>query len=287
MRLCPKCRHSLEDSAVCASCGDTIDTCDGIELYAPEQARQGRGYDPSIFAELARLEDRNFWFRARNRLIVHAAHKYFAQTDSILEIGCGTGQVLRALGEAFPAAQLCGSELFVEGLAFAQQRVPRAKLMQMDATSIPFAHEFGLIGAFDVVEHIEDDLGVLAQMHAALKPGGGAILTVPQHPWLWSHQDEMACHVRRYRRGELEEKLRDSGFRVLFSSSFVSVLLPLLAVSRRAMRSTDDDPFREMRIGHLANSALGAALAAEYALLRCGARLPIGGSRLVVAIKDA
>jgi SAM-dependent methyltransferase len=271
----------------CAACGAQIELVDGFEVYVPKDGRQRHGYNPEIYAELARLEDRNFWFQARNRLIVHAARRHFPRIGSFLEIGCGTGQVLRAMETAFPDAQMHGSELFVEGLSFARRRVPRAHLMQMDATRIPYADEFDLVGAFDVIEHIEDDTAVLAEIRRALKRGGGAILTVPQHPALWSQQDELACHVRRYRRHELEQKLRNCGLRVVYSTSFVSILLPLLAASRWTMPRANNDPLREMRIGRFANAGLGAALAAEYGLLRSGLRLPVGGSRLVVAIKDS
>lgn len=287
MRTCPVCRASMPVGTVCAACGQRINTCNGFDLYAPDAARQADGFDPALFPELAALEDRNFWFQARNRLIVHAIRTYCPRFDAFLEIGCGTGQVLRAIANAFPSARLSGSELFVEGLAFARKRVPRARFMQMDATRIPFTAEFDVIGAFDVIEHIRDDTRVLSEIHRALRPGGAVILTVPQHPWLWSHQDELAHHQRRYRRGELERKLRDCGFRVAYSTSFVSLLLPLLAASRLVARRNDDDPLREMRVGGTINALLGSVLLLELLLLRSGARLPAGGSRLVVAVREA
>lgn len=285
MRLCPQCDRP-SPTAECNYCGHIVETSAGFELYAPRKALSGSGYDPAIYSELASLEDRNFWFRARNRLIAFNARRHFPHACSILEIGCGTGQVLRALAAAFPQAHLRGSELFAEGLEFARTRVPDVQLMQMDATNIPFEDEFDLIGAFDVIEHVSEDELVLSRMYRALKSGGGAVLTVPQHPWLWSHQDELACHVRRYRRGELERKLRQVGFRIVYSTSFVTVLLPLLVLSRRTMSQESSDPLREMRIGRTTNALLGAALAAEFTLLRSGVRLPIGGSRLVLAVKD-
>lgn len=286
MKLCPRCRGPIGDALSCAACGHTTAVSDGIELYAPDHARAGHGFDPQLYTELAALEDHNFWFQARNRLIVRAVRAYFPTAQKFLEIGCGAGQVLRALGEAFPYAELHGSELFVEGLAFARRRAPEAHLMQMDATCIPYLDEFDLIGAFDVVEHIENDTCVLKEMYQALKPGGGAILTVPQHPSLWSRQDELACHERRYRRHELESKLRACGFRILYTTSFVSILLPLMAISRWTMRRSANDTLHEMRIGGFANGVFSFALRAEYALLGTGVRLPVGGSRLVAAVKD-
>lgn len=276
----------METGADCHGCGFRVATRDDFEIYAPDAERDADGYDPAFYAQLAPLEDRNFWFQARNRLIVHVLGRHCRRPDAFLEIGCGTGQVLQAIGKAFPATRLSGSELFVDGLRYARQRVPGARLMQMDATRIPFSDEFDAIGAFDVVEHIRDDRRVLKEIHRALKPGGVAILTVPQHQWLWSHQDELAHHQRRYRRHELESKLQETGFRIAYTTSFVALLLPLLIASRLVGRRHDDDALREMRIGAAANAALGGVLGAEFGLLRAGARFPIGGSRLVVALKE-
>lgn len=287
MRLCPACHAPLAEGAACSACGHHTEIRDGIELFAPEAARLDNGYDPAFYAQLATLEDRNFWFQARNRLIVRSLRRHIPTLGTWLEIGCGAGQVLRAVGAAFPRARLAGSELFVEGLAFARQRVPSAHLMQMDATAIPYTDEFDAIGAFDVLEHIENDRGVIAQIRRALKPGGVAVFTVPQHPWLWSHQDVMAHHVRRYRRGELEGKLDAQGLRVRYTTSFVSLLLPLLLLSRRARPGHASDPFRELRIGGLANRLLGSVMTVEAGLLGTGVRFPLGGSRLVVAAKPA
>ena len=104
--------------------------------------------------------------------------------------------------------------------------------MQMDARAIPAVDAFDLTGAFDVVEHVADDEGVLRGLRRATTAGGGTIIAVPQHPSLWSRADEIGHHQRRYRLGELEAKLRRNGFDILFSSSFTALLLPLMAVSR-------------------------------------------------------
>lgn len=275
----------MEAGTDCPGCGLHISTRDGFEVYAPDAERDADGYDPAFYAQLAPLEDRNFWFQARNRLITHTLRRRCRELNAFLEIGCGTGQVLQAVDAAFPSAQLSGSELFVDGLRYARRRVPRARLMQMDATRIPFSAEFDAIGAFDVIEHIRDDRRVLAEIHRALKPGGVAILTVPQHPSLWSHQDELAHHQRRYRRHELESKLRDIGFTVIYTTSFVTLLLPLLAASRLTGRR-HGDVLRELRIGDTANALLGCVMQMEFQLLRAGMRFPAGGSRLVAARKE-
>lgn len=266
-------------------------TIDGFTAYAPDLAREAPGYDPQHYRTLAEFEAASFWFRARNDLILGALRAHFPGARDYLEIGCGTGFVLSAVAAAFPGMRTSGSEIFVEGLSVAASRASSSTLFQMDARAIPFRSAFDVIGAFDVLEHIEDDTGVLAELHRALRPGGGLVITVPQHPWLWSEADEIAHHVRRYRAGELEGKLRDAGFDVTWTSSFVSLLLPALAASRLARRKpegTTMDPFAEFRMPRWLNSAFLAVMRAEAGLMRAGMRFPAGGSRLVVAHrKDA
>jgi len=149
-----------------------------------------------------------------------------------------------------------------------------------------FDGEFDVVGAFDVLEHIADDETVLRAMHRALCPGGGVLITVPQHPALWSAQDEHAGHRRRYTKKELVAKLRAAGFADMKTTSFVSLLLPLMALARLRKRKRAD-PFDELRIGGLANRVLEAVLDIERGLIRLGVSFPAGGSLLAVARKGS
>jgi hypothetical protein len=79
---------------------------------------------------------------------------------------------------------------------------------------------------------IEENEPVLTALLRALRPGGGVAISVPQHPWLWSSADTQACHVRRYRVGELRAKVQRAGFTLAFETSFVSLLLPEMLASR-------------------------------------------------------
>ena len=286
MRLCPACAAPLTTEGWhCAACGHQPQVRAGFLALAPELAAQSEGFDPAMFAALAALEENNFWFRARNRLIVWALQRYAPAFTNFLEVGCGTGYVLQGVAAAFPAARICGTEAQTEGLEFAASRVSRATFLQMDARRMPFNHEFDVIGAFDVIEHIAEDETVLAQMHHALRPGGNLLLTVPQHPFLWSEYDVRAHHVRRYTGSELRQKLARAGFEIVKMSSFVSVLLPLMMLSRltRRTESPDYDPLAELRIGRATNKLLELALDAERAVIRTGLPLPFGGSLLAVA----
>lgn len=288
MIRCPRCAtlHATGPTP-CPGCGFAPATIDGFTAWSPEVAGDGEGFRPEYFAQLAEMEAGHFWFRARNALIAWAVGRHFPDARDYLEVGCGTGYVLAGVAERFPAMRLTASELLVAGLPFAAGRVPSARLVQLDARRLPWVGEFDLIGAYDVVEHIEEDATVLAAMHEALRPGGGVVLTVPQHPWLWSEADRYACHVRRYRRGELEGRMRAAGFRVLRSTSFVATLLPLMAASRLAASKDEPfDPTAEFRIGRTANRLLEGMLHLELGAIRAGLSLPFGGSRLVVAVRD-
>lgn len=290
MRLCPGCGGVLVVAGWdCSACGYKPPQRAGFIALAPELAAQSEGFDPALFAELAVLEARNFWFRARNRLIIWALQRQAPAFTDFLEVGCGTGYVLQGVAAAFPDARLCGTEAQTEGLQFAAARVPRAGFLQMDARRMPFEREFDAIGAFDVIEHIAEDEAVLAQMHRALRPGGSLLLTVPQHPFLWSEYDVRAHHVRRYTGGELRQKLARAGYEIVKMTSFVSVLLPLMMLSRLTRRTAaaDYDPLSELRIHTLINTLLERALDAERLLIRTGIALPFGGSLLALARRPA
>ncbi len=290
MRVCLACAAEIRaENGRCDSCGEQPGEIGGFPAFAPELAVDNEGYDDRYFAELYRLEAGNYWFRARNALLTWALKKYFPQAGDFLEIGCGTGYVLAGVAQACPGLNLHASEISSRGLPFAARRAPRAKLFQMDARRIPFAEHFDIIGMFDVLEHIEDDERVLAQAHRALKPGGGLIVTVPQHRFLWSRYDEHAHHVRRYEAAEIAEKAAKAGFRIVMTTSFVSLLLPLMALSRRARPAprSDYDVLAELRVGVLTNFVLAAVLAFERILIRCGLRFAAGGSRLLLAQRVA
>jgi hypothetical protein len=122
-------------------------------------------------------------------------------------------------------------------------------------------------------------------VYRAVRPGGGILVTVPQHPSLWSHADELACHQRRYTAKELAGKVGSAGFEVVRSTSFVSFLLPLMAVSRLKERYSKLKSEAELDLPGALNSVLEAVMTTETACIRAGVNFPAGGSRLVVARK--
>lgn len=270
----------------CPLCDHVIEQQSNIPMLAPELADTLTGFDPALFAAVVDIEASHFWFVARNELIVGLADRFFPQARRFLEIGCGNGGVLRAMSASRKWDRVVGTDLHPTGLSSARSRLPHGvEFAQMNALAIPAVAAFDLIGAFDIVEHVADDERVLRAIHRALCPGGSTIIAVPQHPWLWSHADDVAHHERRYRRGELEAKLRRNGFEIISSLSFTAVLLPLLLASRLKARfsSNEQDLDRERTINPTINAALLAILRAEVRLSLAGLRWPMGGSRVVLA----
>ncbi|WP_245290085.1 methyltransferase domain-containing protein [Neorhizobium galegae] len=301
-RLCPKCGAAAvvdDDQPIwpsnfaCLNCGHAPTVCDGVPLYAPELADTISGFDPKSFEMLAEIEDEHFWFVPRNRMLVGLIEKYFPTARNVLEVGCGNGVVLTALARKGAKQHLVGSELHPSGLAVAAQRMGKnAELVQMDARHIMAENAFDVIGAFDVIEHIAEDEAVLRSAHRALRAGGGLVIAVPQHPWLWSTADEIAYHQRRYKRGELEAKLARNGFVVAYSTSYCTTLLPMMIISRvlerRRKKSVGEPtmPDLEAKPPRLVNAILRSILSFEVSTILAGMRYPVGGSRIVVAIRS-
>ena len=289
MKLCAKCEKPVSShDSPCPFCFHETVRIHGHLAFAPQLAANSEGFEAAYFPNLVELEEGSFWFRARNSLIIWALGQYFPQARNLLEIGCGTGYVLSGIKRAIPDLELSGSEVFSAGLSFAATRLPGDQLFQMDARRIPFREEFDVIGAFDVLEHIQEDETVLSQMYQATRPGGGILATVPHHPFLWSQADDYARHVRRYRVAELREKVKGAGFRIVRVTSFVSLLFPLLVLSRLKERvaTTDFDPHAEFKINPLVNAGFGKILDVERRAIRAGLYFPFGGSLLVVARRE-
>ncbi len=104
--------------------------------------------------------------------------------------------------------------------------------------------------------------------------------------WLWSPVDEEACHKRRYGADELGKKAARAGFRIVRSTSFVTLLLPAMLLSRLADRQRGKTGGAEsLRMNPVVNWILEQLLRVEHAAIRAGLSLPVGGSRLMVLTK--
>ncbi|MFZ0919322.1 MAG: class I SAM-dependent methyltransferase [Candidatus Dormiibacterota bacterium] len=168
-------------------------------------------FDAAGIQRLLVAEDRHFWFRARNETLAALAYGPIDNLPSgfrILEVGCGSGNVLRVLQRiAAGRGEVEGLELSVEAAEVARARtglqVTTGYLSDVDSGA-----RYDVIAAFDVLEHIADEAQVLLQMRERLLPGGRLILTVPAHQTLWSPFDVASGHHRRYSMETLSRPLR-------------------------------------------------------------------------------
>jgi len=279
-----RCRAPIDAQVwQCATCGWQAERRDGITILVPDADEVSQAFSTEQFQNLLTVESRHFWFVARNKLITWALRRFFPGARTFLEVGCGTGQVLRALAQAMPSLRMTGLEASFDGLRFLVERVPRLEAVQAAATALPYESEFDVVGAFDVLEHIPDDSAAMNEIARSVKPGGGVLLTVPQHPRLWSSLDRYSGHQRRYTRRGLTTLVRDAGLDVLFATSFVSFLLPALFLSRMRQQSAHVDPMQEFRISPAANALGRTTMAIERRIIAAGVSLPAGGSVLLVA----
>lgn len=212
----------------------------------------------------------------------------------VLEAGCGSGNVLRFIERACTAGTVVGIDFRMEGLRHARARCS-CPLVNGDIRMPPFATGFDLIGIFDVLEHLPDDLEALRDLKALLNPGGRLLLTVPAHPSLWSCSDETALHCRRYSLGEMRRKLTGAGYTVEFMTEFMACIFPLLWLSRRLMGLRARNAGRaeavevalgEFRIVPVVNPVLNLLLNLEARWVAGGHRLPFGASLLAIARKE-
>lgn len=221
---------------------------------------------------LASLEENHFWFRARRNIILDTLARCFPGGKDYLEVGCGTGYNARAIAGRFPAWRVVASDALADGEGF----------LRLDARDLPYRSAFDVIGAYDVLEHIEDDGAVLAQFHQACRPGGGVLVTVPQHRWLWSGADTYAQHHRRYSSRQLCGQLRAAGFEIVSATSFQTLTLPFLYCRAVALRGRAPKAAAPPAV---LNWLFGQLMEADRRLISAGGRLPVGGSLLVAARK--
>jgi len=241
------------------------------------------GFDATTCKELFEVEDRHFWYVGRKSIISDALKRNVTHLDRarMLEIGCGNGNVMAYLKQN-GVESIEGGDLSASGLEYCRQRMGDVPLHQIDVLSLPFHNEFDLIGAFDLLEHVENDEKALTEIRRALKMRGNIVLTVPMHKCLWSHFDETAGHKRRYSKSEIITKLERNGFVVKSSSFFMFFLLPVLSLVRITHRHSKAP---ELKVIPIVNSMFLWLLTIEKWLMRY-INLPIGSSLLIVAQKE-
>ncbi|HOE96367.1 MAG TPA: class I SAM-dependent methyltransferase [Candidatus Sumerlaeota bacterium] len=188
------------------------------------------------------LEDRHWWFQGRLMMIERLLRRHVLPVlparPRLLDLGCGTGLFLqRRLRECEPF----GIDFSVEALACCRTRVP-GRLARADAARLPFADAvFDVVSAFDLIEHVADDVALVAEAWRVLRPGGCFIATVPAHPILWSAHDVSLHHQRRYRRAQFNALFNAAPWETIRMTAGFTLIFPpalLIRLGRRLARSS-------------------------------------------------
>ena len=179
------------------------------------------------------IEDLHWWFASRTRALLALMDARLPDRVKVLDIGCGAGNMFHHLSR-YGSVQ--GVEIDPRPVAMARRR--GYSVEQGDASrgvAYPDA-SFDLVTVLDVIEHIRDDRAVLVEAARLLKPGGHLVVTVPAFMALWSANDDINAHLRRYTAAELRLKLQDAGFNILrltYNNFFVFPLAAALILLRR------------------------------------------------------
>lgn len=239
----------------------------------------------------ARLETYYWWFVGRRKILEKMLQKYFGGKNlEILDWGCGPGGNFPVLSKF---GRVTGVDLSDEALRLCREKgfnnVAKAGTLE-EFSVLPVNQgngKYDLITAFDVLEHIGDDVKFLKDVKNLLKPGGHILMTVPAYQFLWSELDIVLKHYRRYRAGEVSSKLEGAGYEVKKISYFMSFLAPLIFVYRtgRKIFGLEDQPkFTYIEFPRFINN-LFIKLNYLEAVLMNFVRLPFGISIIVLAKK--
>lgn len=182
------------------------------------------------------VERSHWWFVGRRKLLKLLLASLDIQENSpIIDIGCGVGSnlgLLRSMGY-----RTIGVDAEIYSLELAKKNISETMFVNGDLLNLPIkSGSIGLIIAMDILEHLDEDAMGIKEMRRALVDGGRAIITIPAFKALWGIQDIVGMHRRRYRRREVERKMKEEGFTIMRSSYFNFILFFPIFFARRLIR---------------------------------------------------
>lgn len=239
--------------------------------------------------ECDQVEAGSFWFNHRNNCLINAM-KNFPPSGEIFDIGAGNGYVALALkNNGFDTVAL---EPGIVGARNAKNKGLTVICSTLEDANF-FPNSISAIGLFDVLEHIEKDMDFLSKLKELLKIDGRLYITVPAYNFLWSVEDEITGHFRRYSLKELVSRLEKAGYKIEYSSYFFSFLpIPIFFLrtipsklgwrQEGNLETTQNE--HQPKLG-MANKILKSFLELETSMIKKKQFIPIGGSCLIVAKK--
>ena len=235
------------------------------------------------------VEDHYWWYQAL-RPHVAAAIEPAAPDFSLLDAGCGTGGMLKAVRQKFPAANLTGVDQSSHALEVTAARETGAKLLPASVQELPFPdNTFDFVLSLDVLSSVGlDDSLALHEAHRVLRTGGRLILNVAALEFLKGAHDCAVDADRRYSRRQLQALLEGAKFWVerlsYWNATFTAPIALVRWLSRA--RSRTGRPRSDFRaLPPILNSAFKRVAALELSATR-HVSLPFGTSLFAVARKN-
>lgn len=231
--------------------------------------------DEAIYDALFAVEENHWWFRGR-RAVIRALFAHVGphwRDRAFLDVGCGSGRNL----QEFASGRGVGTEFSPDAVEVARRRGIDCRLA--DAQALPFEDgQFGIVTAFDVIEHVTDDHAALSEARRVAADGASMVVTVPAYQRLWSQHDETHGHRRCYTRPRLVAAAEGAGWRTRFATYFNTMLLPPIAAVRAFRRGGGAGSTDYALTGERLNRVLTMPMEAEARLIAHGVRLPAGVS---------
>ena len=187
--------------------------------------------EAAVYADFRDLEDHHWWFVARKRIFSYVIERLFRDDPRppaerrVMDLGCGMGNMLEELSRH---GRVLGSDVMPDALAHCRERGFDG-LFQATGGHLPLADDtLDLVTLFDTLEHIPEERETLQELARVVRPGGHVVFSVPAYQCLYSHQDKVVHHQRRYTASDLKRKLRAAGFEVVRASYINFFLFPLI-----------------------------------------------------------
>lgn len=195
---------------------------------------------------------------------------------SVLDVGSGYGGMFSCLSQ-FGTVDAVEPE--TEVALFCKQRGYK-NLFTSESEALTAGNSYDIIGAFDVIEHVDDDKTFVSNLYKLTRQGGVLVATVPAFMWLWSEHDVHHMHFRRHTIGSMRTLLTEAGYEVAYARYWNVFLFPLAILTRRLGKGGDG----ALHPHPFVTSVLKSLLWIESKIVRF-VPIPFGLSVVIVARK--
>ncbi|MEI8361404.1 MAG: class I SAM-dependent methyltransferase [bacterium] len=236
------------------------------------------------YQKMDAIENDHAWFLAKYDFLLTILKKVkISREQKIIDIGCGTGAVMKKLSDS--GYQVEGIDNSLDALSYCQQKGLTVSNGTAEKIDVPNDY-CDVVISLDVLEHLDNDKSAVTEFHRILKTGGYVIATVPAHQFLWSYHDEALHHKRRYGQAEFNGLFAE-GFEVVIKSWLhASIFLPTLLMRTLKNKNNKDQSTSDVDMpSSFVNNILRAVYFFEILFFKIFSYLPFGLSLVIVARK--